>query len=115
MHRVLITGGAGFIGSHLCRRLLDDGAHVVCVDNLLTGRLENLDDLAGHEGFSFVRHDESQSPVVFADLPKDDPKVRRPDITRARENLDWEPLVEPEDGLMRAAAYFEAEVRRADG
>ena len=57
MHRVLITGGAGFIGSHLCRRLLDDGAHVVCVDNLLTGRLENLDDLAGHEGFSFVRHD----------------------------------------------------------
>ncbi len=57
MRRVLITGGAGFIGSHLCRRFLDDGAQVVCMDNLLTGRLENIADLSGRDGFLFVKHD----------------------------------------------------------
>jgi hypothetical protein len=57
MPNVLITGGAGFIGSHLCRRFLDDGWQVVCMDNLLTGRLENIADLFGREGFRFVKHD----------------------------------------------------------
>ena len=57
MTRVLVTGGAGFIGSHLCRRFLDDGCQVVCMDNLLTGRLENIEDLFGRDGFDFVRHD----------------------------------------------------------
>ena len=57
MHRVLITGGAGFIGSHLSRRFLDEGLEVVCMDNLLTGRLENIQDLFGRDGFSFVKHD----------------------------------------------------------
>jgi dTDP-glucose 4,6-dehydratase len=57
MARILITGGAGFIGSHLCRRFLDDGDEVVCIDNLLTGRLENLSDLFGRPGFDFVKHD----------------------------------------------------------
>jgi dTDP-glucose 4,6-dehydratase len=57
MTRVLVTGGAGFIGSHLCRRFLDDGHRVVCMDNLLTGRLENIEDLFGRDGFEFVRHD----------------------------------------------------------
>ena len=57
MGRLLITGGAGFIGSHLCRRFLDDGHQVVCMDNLLTGRLENIEDLFGRNGFCFVRHD----------------------------------------------------------
>jgi dTDP-glucose 4,6-dehydratase len=57
MPRALITGGAGFIGSHLCRRFLEDGWSVVCMDNLLTGRLENVQDLFGREGFRFVKHD----------------------------------------------------------
>ena len=57
MPRVLVTGGSGFIGSHLCRRFLDDGAAVVCMDNLLTGRLENIGDLFGRPGFDFVKHD----------------------------------------------------------
>ena len=52
-----ITGGAGFIGSHLCRRFLNEGLEVVCMDNLLTGRLSNVDDLFGRAGFSFVKHD----------------------------------------------------------
>jgi dTDP-glucose 4,6-dehydratase len=57
MPRVLITGGSGFIGSHLCRRFLADGWSVVCMDNLLTGRLENIADLFGQDGFRFVKHD----------------------------------------------------------
>jgi dTDP-glucose 4,6-dehydratase len=54
--RVLITGGAGFIGSHLCRRFLDDGADVICMDNLLTGRLQNIEDLFRRDHFTFVKH-----------------------------------------------------------
>ncbi len=57
MPRLLITGGAGFIGSHLCRRFLDQGAEVICMDNLLTGRLENVEALFGHESFTFMHHD----------------------------------------------------------
>lgn len=52
-----VAGGAGFIGSHLCERLLAEGERVVCIDNLVTGRLENVASFAGHPGFEFVRHD----------------------------------------------------------
>ncbi|HEV8540276.1 MAG TPA: NAD-dependent epimerase/dehydratase family protein, partial [Nitrospiraceae bacterium] len=54
--RVLITGGAGFLGSHLCDRLIGMGHHVVCVDNLITGSMDNLAHLVGHERFSFVQY-----------------------------------------------------------
>ncbi len=57
MSRILITGGAGFIGSHLCRRFLDQGDEVICMDNLLTGRLANIEDLFGRDEFTFVKHD----------------------------------------------------------
>jgi dTDP-glucose 4,6-dehydratase len=53
--RVLVTGGAGFLGSHLCERLLGDGHSVICADNLLTGRLENLTDFSGDPRFSFEK------------------------------------------------------------
>jgi UDP-glucuronate decarboxylase len=55
--RVLVTGGAGFIGSHLCERLLADGASVVCVDNFFTGTRRNLDRILGHKNFELLRHD----------------------------------------------------------
>src|SRR5580698_693264 len=55
--RVLVTGGAGFLGSHLCDRLIADGHEVVCVDNLFTGRKQNITHLVGHPQFEFVRHD----------------------------------------------------------
>jgi UDP-glucuronate decarboxylase len=55
--RVLVTGGAGFIGSHLCERLLADGASVVCVDNFFTGTRRNLDRILGHNRFELLRHD----------------------------------------------------------
>ena len=57
--RVLITGGAGFIGSHLCDRFLKDGHRVVAVDNLITGSLDNISHLAGNRHFEFVYHDVS--------------------------------------------------------
>ena len=55
--RVLVTGGAGFLGSHLCDRLLQDGHEVICLDNLFTGAKANLAHLAAHPAFEFVRHD----------------------------------------------------------
>ena len=55
--RILVTGGAGFLGSHLCERLLKDGHEVVALDNLFTGRKLNIAHLMGHANFEFVRHD----------------------------------------------------------
>jgi UDP-glucuronate decarboxylase len=55
--RILVTGGAGFIGSHLCDRLIQNGHRVVCLDNLLTGRLDNIRPLLNHPRFTFIEHD----------------------------------------------------------
>ena len=55
--RILITGGAGFIGSHLARSLLRRGAHVICMDNFITGSPENVAPLAGESNFHFIKHD----------------------------------------------------------
>jgi UDP-glucuronate decarboxylase len=55
--RVLVTGGAGFLGSHLCERLLADGANVICVDNFFTGTRRNLDRMLDHHRFELMRHD----------------------------------------------------------
>ena len=57
MPRTLITGGAGFLGSHLCDRLLEEGHEVLCMDNLITGDLANIEHLFGHPGFKFVKYD----------------------------------------------------------
>lgn len=55
--RILITGGAGFIGSHLCDRLVDQGHEVIAMDNLMTGTVENVAHLWGDERFQFIKHD----------------------------------------------------------
>lgn len=55
--RVLVTGGAGFIGSHLCRRLVIDGNHVICLDNFFTGTKENIADLIDNKNFEIINHD----------------------------------------------------------
>lgn len=57
MKRVLVTGGAGFLGSHLCERLLDQGHEVLCVDNLFTSRKDNIKELMDNKNFEFMRHD----------------------------------------------------------
>ncbi len=55
--RIVVTGGAGFLGSHLCERLLADGAIVICVDNFFTGARRNIDHLLDHHRFELIRHD----------------------------------------------------------
>jgi dTDP-glucose 4,6-dehydratase len=65
--RILVTGAAGFLGSHLCDRLIAEGHHVIGMDNFITGRQENLAHLAGQERFSFIRHDVSQYIFVPGD------------------------------------------------
>ena len=68
MPRTLITGGAGFLGSHLCERFLAEGHEVVCMDNLVTGNPENIAHLLGQPGFQFVRHDVSNFIYVAGPL-----------------------------------------------
>jgi dTDP-glucose 4,6-dehydratase len=54
--RILITGGAGFLGSHLCELLISKGHHVIAMDNLITGQVDNITDLMGHSRFSFIKY-----------------------------------------------------------
>jgi dTDP-glucose 4,6-dehydratase len=67
--RVLITGGAGFIGSHLCDRFLAEGHTVIAMDNLITGSTRNIEHLAGHERFLFVKHDVTN--YIYVEGPLD--------------------------------------------
>ncbi len=57
MKRILVTGGAGFVGSHLCDRLIKEGNHVICLDNLFTGSMDHISHLLSHPEFEFVEHD----------------------------------------------------------
>lgn len=66
--RVLITGGAGFIGSHLCDRLLEDGHQVIAMDNLITGSTRNIEHLAGRDDFRFIKHDVTEYIYVEGQL-----------------------------------------------
>ena len=65
--RTLVTGGAGFIGSHLCDRLLADGHDVLCVDNFFTGRKANIAHLLGEPRFELIRHDVSEPILLEVD------------------------------------------------
>lgn len=65
--RVLVSGGAGFIGSHLCKRLIQDGCHVICMDNLFTGSKRNIAELMNHPNFEFVEHDVTQPFEIDVD------------------------------------------------
>jgi UDP-glucuronate decarboxylase len=65
--RILVTGGAGFLGSHLCERLIAEGNEVVCLDNLFTGRRENIEPLLDDHRFEFVRHDVTEPIILEVD------------------------------------------------
>jgi dTDP-glucose 4,6-dehydratase len=68
MARILVTGGAGFIGSHLCERFLKEGHEVICVDNLLTGDRDNISHLFGYRNFTFLEQDVTNYVYVSGDL-----------------------------------------------
>ena len=65
--RILVTGGAGFIGSHLCERLIDEGQEVLCLDNFFTGRRENILHLLDNPHFELLRHDVTQPILLEVD------------------------------------------------
>ena len=67
MLRILVTGGAGFLGSHLCERLLESNFEVVCLDNFFTGTRRNIERLLGNPRFELVRHDVTQPMVIEVD------------------------------------------------
>src|SRR5687767_7140883 len=67
MKRILVTGGAGFLGSHLCERLLERGEEVICLDNFFTGSRHNVEHLLENPRFEVVRHDVTQPMVVEVD------------------------------------------------
>ncbi len=69
MERTLITGGAGFLGSHLCDLFIERGHHVICMDNLLTGSADNVAHLIGHERFTFIRYDVTE--YIYVEGPLD--------------------------------------------
>ena len=66
--RVLITGGAGFLGSHLCDKFLAEGHTVIAMDNLITGTTQNIEHLAGHDRFLFIKHDVTNYIYVEGEL-----------------------------------------------
>jgi dTDP-glucose 4,6-dehydratase len=66
--RTLITGGAGFLGSHLCDRFIKEGHEVICMDNLITGNMDNIAHLMGHERFRFIHHDVTEYIYVEGPL-----------------------------------------------
>ena len=66
-NRSLITGGAGFLGSHLARKLLEEGEEVICLDNFFTGTKENIHELITHKNFELIRHDITEPIKVEVD------------------------------------------------
>lgn len=67
MKKILITGGAGFIGSHLCEKLLNEGNYIICLDNFFTGSKDNIEHLIGNKNFELVEHDITEEFSVNVD------------------------------------------------
>lgn len=65
--RILVTGGTGFIGSHLCKELLENGHNVICVDNFYTGNIKNLDDIKSNKNFEIIEHDIINPMSIYVD------------------------------------------------
>ena len=102
---VLVTGGAGFVGSHLCKSLLERKNHVICMDNFFTGRMQNIEMLKQNAD-KVLSLTGSKSKIWFKPLPGDDPKQRKSDIRLAGKLFGWKPEIPLKEGLKRNIEYF---------
>lgn len=89
--KILVTGGAGFIGSHLCDRFIAEGAEVVCLDNLSTGFKQNIQQVMGHERFTFTE----------GDIPHSMGSIRK-----AENDLKYSANISFSAGLMKTINYY---------
>ncbi len=117
--KILITGGAGFIGSTIADTFLAAGWDVAVIDDLSSGKRENVpararfypcDVRSAAAAEAVQRHVGSSCAITYKPLPQDDPKVRRPDIGRARQVLGWEPRVSFDEGMRRTIAAFRQQI-----
>ena len=83
--RILVTGGCGFLGSHLCRRLVNEGHDVVAVDNFFTSQKTNVKDLVGKPNFEVVRHDITKEFFIEVDQVREDERRRE----KTSEGVPW--------------------------
>ena len=117
--RVLITGGAGFIGSHLCDYLLDKGHEVVALDTLITGNIANIEHLLGNERFLFIKHDVTNYIFVGGPLDAVERLCRRYFVIRPgrgkggrRANEIAKDLAVPEEEVSRILPPGDVEIVR---
>ena len=161
--KVLVTGGTGFLGSHICKRLIQQDINLICIDNLSSSDESNIESLKGHNNFTFIKHDvvdpiddkfdeiynfacpasppqyqkdpiqtsktsvygafnllemqkkiihltNSKSTIKYLDLPQDDPKQRKPDISLVKEIFNWNPKIETDERLKKTINYFRAKL-----
>ena len=95
MKKILITGGAGFIGSNLCEKLLNDGNKIICIDNLITGNIENIEHLLNNDNFKFINHDIIEPLEINEDIdeiynfacPASPPKYQKDPINTLKVNF----------------------------
>lgn len=91
--KVLVTGAAGFLGSHLCKRLINDGFHVIGVDNLYTGDMQRIEELVSHPAFTFVEHNIIQPLDIPCDwifnfaCPASPPRYQKDPVFTAKTNF----------------------------
>ena len=97
--RILVTGGSGFVGSHLCERLLKEGHEVVCLDNFFTGSRANIEHLLDHHRFELMRHDVTEPLTMEVD------EVYPPGLSRVAHPLPAEPRAHDPDGGGRDAEH----------
>jgi UDP-glucuronate decarboxylase len=95
MKKILITGGAGFIGSNLCEKLLNDGNRIICIDNLITGNIKNIEHLLNNKNFKFIDHDIIEPLEINEDIdeiynfacPASPPKYQKDPINTLKVNF----------------------------
>lgn len=101
MMRVLVAGGAGFIGSHVCEELLRRGDEAICLDNMITGRFDHIDHLQSHPDFSFLQEEAARAPLLRVDVVI---HLASPGVSDGGNSLSMETLLANSAGTHRLLA-----------